>query len=230
MNRATTEIMRASVLPRFGHFSILRRVSLTSRLCSTLCQLLLLLLSMSVADRATAQGLKFTSPVTYPAGAPYVITSGDFNNDGKVDLVAGDVNHNDLVMLLGNGDGSLKPPVTYHMAAAPYYLTANDFNRDGKLDLATANPYAANISILLGKGDGSFGPPVNYDVGRFPGHIRAADFNRDGWLDLAVLGGNSDVDEIVSQLTQELRSGDVVAIMSNGAFGGIHEKLLAELS
>jgi len=194
MNRATTEIMRASELPRFGHFSILRQVSPTSRLCSTLCQLLLLVFLMSVADRAAAQGLKFTSPVTYPAGAPYVITSGDFNNDGKVDLVAGDVTHNDLVMLVGNGDGSLKPPVTYHMAAAPYYLTANDFNRDGKLDLATVNPYAANISILFGKGDGSFEPPVNYDVGRFPAHIRAADFNRDGWLDLAVLGGNKDVD------------------------------------
>jgi FG-GAP-like repeat/Domain of unknown function (DUF4214) len=194
MHRATTEIMRAGVLPRSGQFSIWRRVSLTSRLSLTLGQLLLLFFSMSVAERAAAQGLKFTSPVTYPAGAPYVITSGDFNNDGKVDLVAGDVNHNDLVMLLGNGDGSLKPPVTYHMAAAPYYLTANDFNRDGKLDLATVNPYAANISILFGKGDGSFEPAVDYNVGRFPGHIRAVDFNRDGWLDLAVLGGNKDVD------------------------------------
>src|SRR5437870_3561592 len=39
----------------------------------------------------------------------------------------------------------------------------------------------------------------------------------------------TDVDEIVRSLTPELRSGDVVAIMSNGAFGGIHEKLLAAL-
>jgi UDP-N-acetylmuramate: L-alanyl-gamma-D-glutamyl-meso-diaminopimelate ligase len=39
----------------------------------------------------------------------------------------------------------------------------------------------------------------------------------------------TDVDEIIHQLTQELRSGDVVAIMSNGAFGGIHEKLLGAL-
>src|SRR5438132_2047452 len=37
----------------------------------------------------------------------------------------------------------------------------------------------------------------------------------------------NDVNEIVKTLTDELRSGDVVAIMSNGAFGGIHEKLLA---
>ena len=36
----------------------------------------------------------------------------------------------------------------------------------------------------------------------------------------------TDVDEIVQKLKSELRSGDVVAIMSNGAFGGIHEKLL----
>lgn len=39
-----------------------------------------------------------------------------------------------------------------------------------------------------------------------------------------------DVDEIVSSLRNELRAGDVVAIMSNGAFGGIHEKLLAALA
>ena len=40
----------------------------------------------------------------------------------------------------------------------------------------------------------------------------------------------TDVAEIVQKLTGELRSSDVVAIMSNGAFGGIHEKLLAALS
>jgi UDP-N-acetylmuramate: L-alanyl-gamma-D-glutamyl-meso-diaminopimelate ligase len=39
----------------------------------------------------------------------------------------------------------------------------------------------------------------------------------------------TDVDEIVAALKSELRSGDVVAIMSNGGFGGIHEKLLAAL-
>ena len=33
----------------------------------------------------------------------------------------------------------------------------------------------------------------------------------------------------VKRLTGELRSDDVVAIMSNGAFGGIHEKLLETL-
>jgi UDP-N-acetylmuramate: L-alanyl-gamma-D-glutamyl-meso-diaminopimelate ligase len=36
-------------------------------------------------------------------------------------------------------------------------------------------------------------------------------------------------DEIVRHLTPELRTGDVVAVMSNGGFGGIHEKLLQSL-
>jgi UDP-N-acetylmuramate: L-alanyl-gamma-D-glutamyl-meso-diaminopimelate ligase len=36
-------------------------------------------------------------------------------------------------------------------------------------------------------------------------------------------------DEIIAHLLPQLREGDVVAIMSNGGFGGIHEKLLAAL-
>ncbi|HZJ43063.1 MAG TPA: UDP-N-acetylmuramate:L-alanyl-gamma-D-glutamyl-meso-diaminopimelate ligase [Pyrinomonadaceae bacterium] len=39
----------------------------------------------------------------------------------------------------------------------------------------------------------------------------------------------ADAEQILSHLTPELREGDVVAIMSNGGFGGIHEKLLAAL-
>ncbi len=36
-------------------------------------------------------------------------------------------------------------------------------------------------------------------------------------------------DAIIEQIVPELREGDVVAIMSNGGFGGIHEKLLTRL-
>ena len=38
-----------------------------------------------------------------------------------------------------------------------------------------------------------------------------------------------DADAIIEHLIPELTSGDVVAIMSNGAFGGIHEKLLSAM-
>jgi UDP-N-acetylmuramate: L-alanyl-gamma-D-glutamyl-meso-diaminopimelate ligase len=38
-----------------------------------------------------------------------------------------------------------------------------------------------------------------------------------------------DADEIVQTIAPEMRSGDVVAILSNGGFGGIYEKLPARL-
>jgi FG-GAP-like repeat len=136
-----------------------------------------------VGQAAQGQSLKFKGAVTYPAGAPFVISSADFNGDGKVDLVAGDVEHNDLVMLLGNGDGTLQPAVTFHLNAAPWEIVAADFNRDGKPDLATANSSpGTSISIRFGKGT-SFDPPVNYAVG--VRHLIAGDFNSDGWPDLA---------------------------------------------
>jgi UDP-N-acetylmuramate: L-alanyl-gamma-D-glutamyl-meso-diaminopimelate ligase len=39
----------------------------------------------------------------------------------------------------------------------------------------------------------------------------------------------ADADVIVAEVAQELRSGDVVAILSNGGFGGIYEKLPRKL-
>jgi UDP-N-acetylmuramate: L-alanyl-gamma-D-glutamyl-meso-diaminopimelate ligase len=36
-------------------------------------------------------------------------------------------------------------------------------------------------------------------------------------------------DEIVTDLTPQLRAGDVIGVFSNGGFGGIHDKLLARL-
>ena len=37
-------------------------------------------------------------------------------------------------------------------------------------------------------------------------------------------------DDIVDEIAPELREGDVVAILSNGGFGGIYEKLPAKLN
>jgi UDP-N-acetylmuramate: L-alanyl-gamma-D-glutamyl-meso-diaminopimelate ligase len=51
--------------------------------------------------------------------------------------------------------------------------------------------------------------------------------------DLAAAGRHArfvpDVGSIVALLARELRDGDIVVVMSNGGFGGIHEKLLAAL-
>jgi len=175
---------------RSSDFSMSERVPLTIRLRPTF-GLFLLILVMSVAHTGAAQGVKFTPPVTYPAGAPYVVTAGDFNGDGKIDLVAGDIFNKNLLMLLGNGDGTLKPAITYQVSAPPRFVLANDFNRDGKLDVVFAESTPANISILLGKGDGSFAPPISYAVTAW--RILAADLNNDGKPDLVMAPTNHTV-------------------------------------
>src|SRR5260370_42200651 len=65
-------------------------------------------------------------------------------------------------MLLGNGDGALRPGGTFQTDSAPISVVAADLNHDGKLDLVTGNNFSNDISVLLGNGDGTFQSAVNY--------------------------------------------------------------------
>ncbi len=130
-------------------------------------------------------------------GAPSGAITGDFNGDGKLDMVVVDNSGGRVSVLLGNGDGTFQSPVDYAVGSAPSVGLAGDFNNDGKLDLAIRNEASANVSILLGRGDGTFRPAVNFATGNGYGRIVGGDFDRDGNLDLAV---TNDFDDTVSIL------------------------------
>ena len=60
------------------------------------------------------------------------MAAGDFNGDGNVDLaVATDVANSSVSILLGNGDGTFKPPVSYATDEDVYWVAVGDFNDDG---------------------------------------------------------------------------------------------------
>ena len=126
------------------------------------------------------------SPATV-GSRPQNTVLGDFNNDGKLDLAATNVNDNTISVLLGNGDGTFQLQTAYASGASPIALASGDFNRDGNLDLVTGNAGVATISVYFGNGDGTFLPQQTYAVGNGPQSIAVADFNGDGWLDLAVV-------------------------------------------
>ena len=65
--------------------------------------------------------------------------TGDFNGDGRTDLAVANSGDNDVSILLGNGDGTFQPQVTYAVGSDPVALVAGDFNGDGRTDLAVAN-------------------------------------------------------------------------------------------
>src|SRR5690349_9492037 len=57
--------------------------------------------------------LSFVAPVSYTAGTtPVAMISGDFNGDGRVDLLTTNSGTNNVDVLLGNGDGSFQAPLS----------------------------------------------------------------------------------------------------------------------
>ena len=125
-------------------------------------------------------------------GAPYSMAIGDFNGDGKLDVVLAQEFQGEVSVMLGNGDGTFSNAVNYAVGTNPVFVAIGDFNHDGKLDLAVANrgpgfTSRSTVSILLGNGDGTFQPAVNYAAGVAPFSLAVGDFNRDGKLDLVVV-------------------------------------------
>src|SRR5262249_61329302 len=61
-----------------------------------------------------------------------------------------------VLVLLGNGDGTFQPPVTYTVGIFPTAIAVGDFTGSGHLDLAVASASSSTVSILKGLGDATF--------------------------------------------------------------------------
>jgi hypothetical protein len=130
----------------------------------------------------------------YP-GNPNVVTLGDFNGDGKVDVAEVESTH-DYYIYLNSGTGTLRPSWNFATQAGLVndQIATADFNHDGKLDLilsASGNGFL-QFEILLGRGDGTFAAPVIFDPNAKGGRLLIGDFDSDGNADLASTFGNCD--------------------------------------
>jgi hypothetical protein len=80
---------------------------------------------------------------------PQFVTVGDFNGDGNLDLVALTMYPYAVSVLLGNGDGSVQPPLAFGVGINPAWVAVGDLNGDGKPDLAVANASSDAVSVML---------------------------------------------------------------------------------
>ncbi len=149
------------------------------------------------------------TPINSASGnGPGSLAVGDFNQDGKLDLVVANFDNSTstpttfVSVLLGNGDGTFQSPVAYASGLNAGSLVVGDFNGDGKLDLALQpgfnNSTSSTLYFLAGNGDGTFQSPiVAHTVGAAESISAAADFNGDSKLDLFLSNNGMLTDDIL---------------------------------
>ena len=128
------------------------------------------------------------------------VAIGDVNGDGRPDIVATSVcsqsgNCVDGVVgvLLGNGNGTFKPPVTYSSSGyGASSVAIGDINGDGIPDLVVDNICKTGagctnggVDLLLGNGGGTFQSPLTYSsVGNDATSVALGDLTGDGKPDI----------------------------------------------
>jgi hypothetical protein len=112
---------------------------------------------------------------------------GDFNRDGRLDIVVRVDSAFDVH--LGDGTGGFSLAGTVSLGGfSGSSIAAGDLDRNGTLDVVTTDDFGNSITVFLGNGSGGFaaapGSPISLATG--PGAVAIDDLDRNGIPDLAV--------------------------------------------
>jgi PKD repeat protein len=130
------------------------------------------------------------------------LAGGDWNGDGRTDLILSQLLPDQIQVFLrsGNASNGFTPMTPVPMSRRPISLVAGDFNEDQRLDVAVGTyvqvgevPFFATestVEVFPGDGDGTFGLPRSLNAEPTPNHAQVMDVNGDMHDDLVVTSGS----------------------------------------
>jgi FG-GAP-like repeat/Bacterial Ig domain len=162
----------------------------------------LILSALTIACALPMRGVTQTSFSAHPLyNSPdnmSILAHGDFNNDGREDLIVTDypeIGPSKNLLFLSNGDGTYDAPITLATTAGYNQLAVGDFNHDGKLDFAAYSSAHAGVDIYFGNGDGTFNNTVTLSSSSTTNAVVAADLNHDGSTDVIILSSTGSANQ-----------------------------------
>lgn len=163
------------------------------RLAAAVATVAAVVLVPAAPGGAAPAGPRFVVPDRTATGGvlPQDVATGDFTNDGRVDVVVAhlgpDAFLGGVAVLPGDGAGNLGNPIRTSVGTqnGTSEVAPGDFDEDGDLDVAVVTGTtggAGPIRILLGTGTGTF--TLGQSIIAGDGHIEAGELTGDGHLDL----------------------------------------------
>jgi hypothetical protein len=137
----------------------------------------------------------FVDSQEYPEGGhgQNGVASGDFNGDGKPDLLVFQAGNgttaNSLLMLPGDGKGNLGAQVASPLTVLPTQIVSADMNGDGKPDavlVGSSQLGGSQLAVLFNQGNGTFAGEQDYSLAASAVSVTTGDFNGDSLPDVAV--------------------------------------------
>jgi PA14 domain/FG-GAP-like repeat/Bacterial Ig domain/Secretion system C-terminal sorting domain/IPT/TIG domain len=124
---------------------------------------------------------------------PFSVSTGDFDGDGKIDVVAANYSDKTFSLFKNNtsahGIISFLPKVTYVTEPNPGSIFTGDIDGDGKLDIVVACDLSKTVSVYRNtsmNGIISFDNRVNFATGTYAVFVSIGDLNSDGKPDIIV--------------------------------------------